>query len=276
MGPVECRYAYAVVASASLLLAAPAAAWGPYTHQAMARLQPSASGSNSPSFVLGASSPDAVKGTAPALHSLLFAAHFAAFTASPPPGSHLDPRAVDLSLGWGCHLAQDAVGHHVHGYLNPAEDHPLEFAVDTYVQHNKPGSGGGTLQKLDAPLTAAVVNASAAFAAATGTKGAELTTASAAKAVAAFDKLTSEEGVAIDVNFFYKSEMKKDDSCGAHSFGDALRNYELARQWCMQACGQWLRLMAARPPIAPAAAVANLTGYVDALFASHGGTVCTK
>lgn len=270
------RHATAAALLAAVLsaAAAPVLAWGPYTHQAFGRLQQRASPAGVPipssaAFVAGASSPDAFKGAAPALHSLPFAA--ALHTAATASG---DADLHAFALGFGCHLAQDAVGHHGHGYLNPAEDHPLEFAVDSYVQKNEPGSGGGTLQQISDAQAALVANASVVYAHSSGDPSAALTMAQASKSVSSFELLTTAEAAAIAVNFLYKSEMVKYDACGAKDFAATLANYEVSRGWVLDACDRWVHLMA--EGVEGGTASANVSAYVDSLFAAHGGTTCAS
>ncbi|CAE8616784.1 unnamed protein product, partial [Polarella glacialis] len=89
----------------------------------------------SASFLAGCSAPDAYKfSTAPALHSLPFAGYL--FQAA--RGQNGSQEQLDFALGWGCHLAQDMVGHHIRGFLNPDEDHWLELATDSYFWHSLP------------------------------------------------------------------------------------------------------------------------------------------
>lgn len=107
--------------------------------------------SNSTSaFVMGNSSPDAVKGLG--LHSYEFAGALYLYALSlseqTSRGEQLTmgeypfdfpSAAVAFAAGFGSHMSEDTVGHHNDGYLTPAYDHPLELAVDTYEYKNYSG-----------------------------------------------------------------------------------------------------------------------------------------
>ena len=43
---------------------------------------------------------------------------------------------IDFALGFGCHVANDEVGHHANGFLNPpSADHDIEFNLDAMIFH---------------------------------------------------------------------------------------------------------------------------------------------
>ena len=44
---------------------------------------------------------------------------------------------VEFALGYGCHVANDEVGHHKNGFLNPSADHEIEVNLDARFVHEQ-------------------------------------------------------------------------------------------------------------------------------------------
>ena len=238
----------------ALLFSPVICAWGPYTHQHFGAQDPSRAGSAA--FLAGCSAPDAFKGREPSLHSLAFSS--ALYETAHRNGSE---EAIDFALGWGCHLTQDAIGHHARGFLNPLEDHLLEFAVDSYVYHNF----GHRFLQIDSLAEALVVAASA-------NTSTPITKAAASKCVSKFKVLTTTESAALEVNFLYKKQMVSDSFCNVSgSFGAVTANFHLAQNWTQNVCSAWQAAM-----LTPSAGnpVAEIQSEIQRLFDGNKGSSC--
>ena len=237
----------------ALLLLPTVCAWGPYTHQHFGAQDASRAGSAA--FLAGCSAPDAFKELEPSMHSLAFATTL--YNTAHQNGS---AEAIDFALGWGCHLTQDAIGHHARGFLNPKEDHPLEFATDSDIYHNF----GHGYSEIDSLAEALVVSASA-------NTTAPITEALASKAVSKFKLLTKAESAAMEVNFLYKKQMVSDSFCNVSSFGAVTANFNLAQKWTQSVCSAWQVAM-----LTPSAAdpVAEMQALVQHLFDGNNGSSC--
>jgi hypothetical protein len=231
-------------------------------------------GSNNPdhdpsdSFLAGSSAPDAFKlfSTEPKLHSLPFAAALHDF-AKQQTNSSGSPDALDFALGFGCHVAEDMVGHHAQGYLNPKTDHPLEAATDAYAVR----AGSMPFKQISKEMCTLVVQASAAA----GGSIQPITQSSGSSAVLKFRALTTTEAGTIAVDLSYKSAMQKDSFCNVSSFDAVRANFELATNWSQLACSRWQALMRSNSSHGNTSGlVAEMAGFVDDLFAKNGDTSC--
>ena len=256
-----------------LLLTAPPAAraWGPYTHQYFAGQDGTYGGSST--FRAGGSAPDAVKKLEPSLHGLPFAA--ALYAAAAVAGS---AEGIDFALGYGCHLAHDAVGHHRAGFLNPAEDHPLEFAVDTYVDA-KLVTSGFAFSQISPAMVALVANASRRAAVAYPLLIHAVNLSAVQAGVSDFKTLTTAESWLLPLNRpKYEGQLVSDSYCAVTDIAGVLGNFALATNWSVSACRTWTGAMRAGGAggVNGTQAAAMLEGYIDGLFAAHNQTSCTQ
>eukprot|EP00656_Telonema_subtile_P029710 TRINITY_DN32793_c0_g1_i1.p1 TRINITY_DN32793_c0_g1~~TRINITY_DN32793_c0_g1_i1.p1 ORF type:complete len:216 (-),score=52.14 TRINITY_DN32793_c0_g1_i1:199-846(-) len=205
------------------------------------------------------SAPDAFKKLAPSLHSLPFAALL--YTAAQNEGG---AELTDFALGYGCHLAQDSIGHHANGFLNPQEDHPLEFAVDAYVsrQHSP------EFVQMDTEMTQLVASASAT---ANGSVPV-VSPQEAIKAVSEFRALTTAERAAVAVDVGWSRAIVKDSFCAVSELSDALQNFWLSGNWTLSVCAEWQNSMITGE--SAASAMAKQAAVVEQLFAGNNGTSC--
>lgn len=99
-----------------LLLSNLVSSWGPLTHQTTGCLSLGTEfGKCFPApFICGASAPDAFKLISPLMHDLAFAGFMVSYANKIHPQ---DDKLKQFALGYGAHLVQDQVGHHVNGYL---------------------------------------------------------------------------------------------------------------------------------------------------------------
>ena len=254
-----------------LLTAPPGRAWGAYTHQYFASQDDTYGGSST--FRAGGSAPDAVKKLEPSLHGLPFAA--ALYAAAAVAGS---AEGIDFALGYGCHLAHDAVGHHRAGFLNPAEDHPLEFAVDTYV-NAKLVTSKFAFSQISPAMVALVANASRRAAVAYPLLIHAVNLSAVQAGASAFKTLTTAESVLLPLNrLTYKGQLVSDSYCAVTDIAGVLGNFALATNWSVSACRTWRGAMRAGGAggVNGTQAAAMLEGYIDGLFAAHNQTSCTQ
>lgn len=237
--------------------------WGPFTHQYFASLD--ATYHTSLPFITGGSSPDAVKKLENALHTFTFAA--ALYETATSSNTSSD---IEFALGYGCHLAHDYVGHHAKGFLNPLEDHPLEFAVDTYVEtlSNKP-----SFNQLTSAMEALIAKTSRS-ASSVYPFISKVSLTQVQSSVGAFKKLTTAEHLAIQVNkLFYKSQLVKDSYCNISHVQDAVLNFKRATNWSISACNFWKDTMQ-NSGVNGTEAQTMVEKYVDGIFAAHEESSC--
>ena len=225
-------------------------AWGPYTHQYIG-LQSSLQ--SPPSFVSGCSAPDAMKGLNGTMHSLSFAVLLKNLARA-----NFSAELASFADGWACHLAQDLVGHHPAGYLNPANDHDLELAVDALAFHT------GAVHSLKQP-SADMMRLVYAGAQRTGIGKSEAQIIAAFKQ---FEGLTTAESIVLRGDVLYQSRMVRDSFCNVTTFEEAQKNFELARTWVVQTCGYWLNITASDAVLDPFSVESQVNGFVEQLFQS--------
>ena len=261
---------------AALLLLGVAHAWGPLSHQLFACFTVSPVNCTSPdgSLVLGAYAPDAIKPVQPALHSFafgIFQLQRAFQQAAMQPilsTDAFDP--VAYAHGYLVHLLQDFVGHHPGGFLNPAQDHPLEFAVDARSWKLRPA--GFHLKSASPALATFVSGASGAYATAVNQSGLALGVDAVSHAFTKFGLVMDAEVVAATLDFTYEKDIFQYDVCHARDVAEALANLALARAWMQNAVAQYLTAATAADRVA--GAVSAATAAVDAWFAANNGTNC--
>ena len=237
--------------------------WGPFTHQYFAS-QDEAHGTSSP-FRTGGSAPDAVKKLENSLHTFPFASTL--YKTATTNGNMDD---IEFSLGYGCHLAHDFVGHHTKGFLNPQEDHPIELAADTYIHDTIDKSSFGEI------TTAMVDLISKASAAASVDYPfiKAVTSTQVQGSVGKFKTLTTAEAVALELNrWTYKKQLVKDSYCNITDFNGAVNNFNRALNWSVLACNFWRETMT-KKYVNGTEAETMVENYVDELFTSHNGTSC--
>eukprot|EP00658_Telonema_sp_P-2_P040311 TRINITY_DN28832_c0_g1_i2.p2 TRINITY_DN28832_c0_g1~~TRINITY_DN28832_c0_g1_i2.p2 ORF type:complete len:253 (-),score=44.06 TRINITY_DN28832_c0_g1_i2:1344-2102(-) len=244
-----------------LMVVAAAAAWGPYTHQYFGM-----GFSRSAEFIAGCSAPDAFKAIAPSLHSFQFAASLYHAAATWNRTQAME----DFALGYGCHLAHDAVGHHANGFLNPSEDHPLELAVDAWVYRH----GADRFQPIPTEMTELMAIASAQAHVTWNGTIPVLTVADASRAVSKFGSLVKIERVGLMADWLYERQMGRESWCNVSSFGDVLLNLWRSGNWSEKACGAWQRAMRASVP--GTSAIEQLGELVESMFAGNNDTSCTS
>ena len=235
--------------------------WGPFTHQFFSSLDDSHA--KQIGFRAGASAPDAFKHISPQLHNPLFASVL--FQVAEESG-----QGIDFALGYGCHLSHDAVGHHTAGFLNPSEDHPLEFAMDSFIA--KELSPPSFCQITPSEI-ALVVNASVK-AAAEYPKIKAIDLKQAQEAVLKFRALTTAEAVAMPLNFEYKSQLIKESYCKVTTLSQVVANFNQSRDWSVEACRFWESTMT-NGTINATEARNRMEEFVQNLFNHHNNTSCT-
>eukprot|EP00708_Paratrimastix_pyriformis_P004290 GAFH01003145.1.p1 GENE.GAFH01003145.1~~GAFH01003145.1.p1 ORF type:complete len:271 (-),score=29.03 GAFH01003145.1:152-964(-) len=257
------------------LLVASVFAWGPFSHQSFACKQLGAqncsASTSDRSFILGASAPDAMKSWKPELHDWGFAARQYHYSLNVPATDAFDPTA--FALGYGAHLAMDYAGHHQNGYLNPAKDHELEFAADSYcVKNYIPFTG--TVEAFYPALFSAEARQFwvPALQELTGTTD----PAPIQAALDNFDKTLVEEAIAASLNFLYKQMMTNDDFCHAATFDEATRHFTTSAGWSVEAGRVWGKTISSDSTDDGALARGNTQKWVDNVFVQCGGSICNN
>jgi len=239
--------------------------WGPFTHQYFASKDKTHA--ISVDFRAGASGPDSVKKIESSLHSFLFASSLYE-TAISNGGA----AGIDFALGWGCHLTHDAVGHHANGFLNPKADHPLEFAVDTYVTFSP--TPAGHFSQISSAMAELLANASEQ-AAHDNPSIKAVTLSQVNSGIASFKTLTTAESIALRLNkWTYKGQLVKDSFCNVTNIDDVMINFATATNWTTMACSAWENTMQKSGGKNGTSAEEQITDYINKLFVENGGSSC--
>jgi len=296
-----------------LLLVSHAQSWGPLTHQSWAcqLLLQSSSGTTASggvascysdsavvrkqsakvngalnkrtSYVLGGSSPDAVKKLSMRLHSFEFASYqyqYALALQKQQVKKHrlrgdnaerFDP--IAFSLAYGNHLTQDVVGHWRTGYLTPEYDHPIEFAADTFQFFTLYKPDNFTLFpfiRFDADAIDFITRANEYFANHTSTKFEPFTRDQIQQSIASFEQMVMLETGVVVFNSLYKDQMVKFDFCQASDYTTALAHLNLSTEWAHGAAKFWLSMDKNDPN-----SVDNqIQQVVSQLYGKNNGTIC--
>jgi hypothetical protein len=187
---------------------------------------------NQGALVLGAYSPDAVKSINPLLHSFPFA--ILQVQAALGLG---DDGLVQFAHGYVIHLLQDYVGHHAGGFLNPKEDHPLEFACDAQLWSTRPS--GFSLHRASEAVTTFFSSATAQYAKLVNNSALYVDPAAAASAWSKFGLLMDAEVVAVNFDFAFQRDILRYDVCNATTVPAALANLQLAQAWTDTAAARY-------------------------------------
>jgi len=246
--------------------------WGPFSHQIFScksLTSPDCKSVYARSYMLGASSPDAFKSWRPDLHSFEFAAQLYHHASNASQTASFDPLA--FALGFGSHLAQDYCGHFHGGYLNPAKDHEIEFAADTYAVKNFNSftgkQGEYDMQLFIPPARTYLLLAVRDILNQTDPQPVN-------KMLDDFDTLMKANGAAVLLNFLYKQEMVQFDYCQITSFDVAQAHLVLSAGWSVSATHEWIRAIAIDPSPTGKAARAATEGWVREIYADYGGSIC--
>jgi hypothetical protein len=280
-------------------------AWGPVTHLYLCSLVAEKSGNETMhTFLAGCNSPDSLKEEWPELHSLEFAAHLFGYAVQQHKqhGNHhnstysLDSTTDDLiefALGFGCHIANDEVGHHTNGFLNPpAIDHVIEFNLDSMIFHEKTGGRFDNTTEyvmsehaIDLILKAATPHTSTTSAKTKHRylrkeviKPKPIDRARIQSAINHFKLITSAELALIRIQppILYKFELKRNSFCkNVSNYQEVVTNFNLSAEWAVSTCMLWRRTLWAlikRGDLDDAAPIMHRA--VNELFRANNGTSC--
>ncbi len=161
------------------------------------------------------------------------------------------------------------MGHHANGFLNPAEDHPLEFAVDANLWKSKPS--GFAVHTASAAMFNFFAATTQAYAVAVNNSALAISVAVATSAWSSFNDLMVAETVAILPYFWFQKDLLKDDFCRATTVPEALANLARAQDWSRQAVQMALTNVS---PGQVARAVSLAIQFIDSQFAAHNGSSC--
>ncbi len=226
------------------------------------------------SFILGASAPDSVKALSMRLHDYEFATLMYQFAKQQQNTSSFDP--VSFSLGYGFHLAQDFVGHFRTGYLNPKYDHEVEFAADTllyqvYIRKLFPSSYPVALFNAEAKQF--ITEANEYFSAHSSTPFTPFNSSAISDSIDKFETTAKTESNLVVWNKVYKAELVAFNFCKSKDLDVVLKQLDLSVKWCQDASMQWVNLLN-QAKVEPKDMTAQMSQFVESLYASHSGTIC--
>lgn len=240
------------------------------------------------SFVLGGSSPDAVKQLSMRLHSFEFAAYQYEYALMKQrqqrqsvkknknknktvDKSGFDP--VAFSLAYGNHLAQDVVGHWKTGYLTPEYDHPIEFAADTFQFYTEYKPNNFTffpLVRFDADAIDFLTEANEYFANKTSKPFVPFTRDGIRASIQSFERMVMAEVAAAVLNIIYKDQMVAFDFCKTNEYKKALAHLTLSQEWSDAASKFWMDMNKKNPE----SVESQVRLVVEQLYATKNGTIC--
>ena len=264
-------------------------AWGPITHLHLCTLADNETTTSSTldSFYAGCNSPDMLKKKWPEFHSLEFAAEL--FWNAYNSTTETDD-LIEFSLGYGCHIASDEVGHHSKGFLNPpSADHVIEFNLDSMIYHERIGEKFDTTTKhelsereIDLIIRTAsqytlmlsvthrnlrheVINSSV------------IDRTQIQSAAKLFQLLTSTERslIRIQPSSLYKFELQRNSFCNVSNYQEVIPNYNVSEKWAVSTCNLWRNTMwslVKHSDLDEAAAIMHKA--VNEFFRSNHGTSC--
>ena len=171
--------------------------------------------------------------------------------------------AVEFSLGFGGHLAADAVGHYPWGFLNRTYDHRQEFAIDSYLISNFPGNFKSP--RVHEAAIVFLVESIQDYGKRTGKKYfAQATSSEVEAAVDKFHRLQWLEGWVMNFNFFYGREMLDYNVYPAKSVDQVKKQLNIARSCVLEAMKHWQHDMMVWE--SPKKAKRYMEGYIHYLF----------
>ena len=288
-------------------------AWGPISHVYLCSLAAEKSGNETStsavhSFFSGCNSPDSLKQVWPELHSLEFAAHLFGYAVQHHNQSATNSKTdlINFALGFGCHVANDEVGHHTNGFLTPpSNDHEIEFNLDSMIFHERKEkhfdaaivNGEISDDAIDLILNAAISyhnmfdghTSAASTALAHRYIRAETSTskpdrARIQSAIKRFQVFTSAEHALIRIQppYLYEFELKRNSFCNVSSYEEVVNNFNLSADWALSTCHNWRSIMmwtTIKPDdtsekVRVDAAAQKMHNRVDGMFSANDGTSC--
>jgi hypothetical protein len=268
----------AAVVTLALLVATPARAWGPYTHQWLGCGVLETSGTRCfdsvgrRSLLRGSVAPDALKLYLPGgarLHRWDFAGHLHRFARERFRDGAADLDAVAFADGFGAHLAEDAVGHrNPDGYLTPRWNRQLEAAVDTWIVRTWGGQGFDyqSYAPVKRQVATLLADAIADWQRTTGNAiRPPVTRAALEAALDQFDALAVGEVGLLTLNAAYRTQMTRYDRHGARTFKEAEAHLTRARTCAITAARAWQTAIR-QPNATPARAEATTQAAVRSAF----------
>lgn len=258
-------------------------AWGPITHLYLCSLAAERSGNEtSTTFFSGCNSPDSLKQAWPELHSLQFAAHL---FQSAVNNSTAD--LIDFALGFGCHVANDEVGHHANGFLNPpSADHDIEFNLDSMIFHEFDTTNTIVNGRLSEDVINLIQKSASSYHKMSNGSTAPIDRARMQSAINRFQiSLRLELAmVRLEPQYLYEYELSRHSFCNVSSYKEVIRNFNMSADWAVRSCLKWRSIMwtMSKPDgatygdkIRENAAAHKLNEAVDELLSANGGTSCT-
>lgn len=258
-------------------------AWGPITHLYLCSLAAERSGNEtSTTFFSGCTSPDSLKQAWPEFHSLQFAAHL---FQSAINNSTAD--LIDFALGFGCHVANDEVGHHANGFLNPpSADHDIEFNLDSMIFHEFDTSNTIVNGRLPEDVIDLIQKSASSYHKMSNGSTAPIDRARMQSAINRFQISLQLElaMIRLEPQYLYEYELSRHSFCNVSSYKEVIRNFNVSADWAVRSCLKWRRIMwtMSKPDgatygdkIRENAAAHKLNEAVDELFSANGGTSCS-
>lgn len=256
-------------------------AWGPITHLYLCSLvaERYENGTSTTttavhSFLTGCNSPDSLKHVWPELHSLEFAAHLFEHAVHHHKQYTIVHNStttdlVEFSLGFGCHIASDEVGHHKNGFLTPSSvDHEVEFNVDSMIFHEREEdrfdstTAKGVMSEdatdlilntatsyhmfnVDGHTSAAATAMTRRYLRAKTKTPIAINRARIQSAINRFQAITSAEHllVRIQPRSVYKFELKRNSFCNVSNYQDVASNFNISAEWAISTCALWRSTM---------------------------------
>lgn len=258
-------------------------AWGPITHLYLCSLAAERSGNEtSTTFFSGCNSPDSLKWAWPELHSLQFAAHL---FQSAINNSTTD--LIDFALGFGCHVANDEVGHHANGFLNPpSADHDIEFNLDSMIFHEFDTTNTIVNGRLSEDVIDLIQKSASSYHKMSNNGSiAPIDRARIQSAINRFQLSLRLElaMVRLEPQYLYEYELRRHSFCNVSSYEEVIQNFKFSADWAVRSCLKWRSIMWTRATdgatdgdkIRENAAAHKLNEAVDEMFSANGGTSCT-
>lgn len=253
-------------------------AWGPLTHQTYSckirgiDLNRTCFESQAMySVVLGNGAPDSVKYLEPKLHTFEFAAWQFQFAKDYPRSG--DFNAIDFSIGFGYHLAQDVVGHHKSSYLS-GNNRWMQFAVDSRkVLTSVPDHKVFKWQRYN-DMATKFIHAAQVFYSTKNPEYKPHPLDKIAETVKSFDTVIATEVEIARFNTGYRRQQSEYDICKPTTEEQMNKNFDQAYTWSIDASRFAADLI--EKITEPKRIEGMVHSYVDAKFTANGGTYCPK